>query len=74
MQTEHALLVDVKTLGSWASFMFLFKEVSRQLVYGSSSSRSEVWGSSALIKRKNSIPGLPMGASGRQALWDGHEL
>lgn len=31
-------------------------------------------GGLALVERKNSIPGLPMGASGRQALWDGHEL
>lgn len=31
-------------------------------------------GGSALIKRKNSVPGLLMGASGRQAFWDGREL
>lgn len=44
MQTEQPLLVDVNTLGAWVSFVFFFKEMSRQLVYVSSSSRSEVWG------------------------------
>lgn len=31
-------------------------------------------GGSALIKRENSIPGLPTGTSGKQVFWDGREL